>query len=89
MNPHFPSYRGVMEYHCLGCGKTYGIDELLYTCPECGGVFLLRDTTFDSLKKTSGREWREIFDARAASKNPALRGIFRFYELMADRKSVV
>lgn len=83
MKPHFPTYRGVMEYHCLGCGKTYGIDELLYTCPECGGVFLLRDTTFDSLKKTSGREWREIFDARAASKDPALRGIFRFYELMA------
>ncbi|SNR78460.1 L-threonine synthase [Humidesulfovibrio mexicanus] len=79
----FPSYRGRMEYVCLGCGARFGIDELHYTCPTCGGVFLLTDTTFDTLKKTSGAQWRALFDARAASKNPALRGVFRFYELMA------
>ncbi|GAB7022648.1 threonine synthase [Salidesulfovibrio brasiliensis] len=79
----FPSYRGRMEYFCLGCGKRYPTDELHYTCPECGGVFLLEDLNFDELKKTSGDEWRAIFDERASSKNTALRGIFRFYELMA------
>lgn len=79
----FPSYRGQMQYTCLGCNSTYGIAELLYTCPACGHVLLLEDTTFDDLKKTSAAEWREIFDARASSPITALRGIFRFYELMA------
>ncbi|WP_461211096.1 threonine synthase [Desulfocurvus sp. DL9XJH121] len=79
----FPAYRGRMEYFCLGCGAVHGIDELLYTCPSCGDVFLLRDAEFDSLKKTSGAQWREIFDNRMRSKNSALRGVFRFYELMA------
>ena len=79
----FPSYRGQMQYTCLGCNSTYGIAELLYTCPACGHVLLLEDTTFDDLKKTSAAEWRAIFDARASSPITALRGIFRFYELMA------
>ncbi|MGE4293793.1 MAG: threonine synthase [Desulfovibrio sp.] len=79
----FPAYRGRMEYACLGCGRRFPIDELLYTCPDCGGVFLLENLDFDKLKATSGQEWRALFDARAASKNTALRGIFRFYELMA------
>ncbi|WP_022661631.1 pyridoxal-phosphate dependent enzyme [Paucidesulfovibrio longus] len=79
----FPTYRGRMEYSCLGCGRRFPIDELLYTCPDCGGVFLLENLDFDKLKETSGAEWRALFDARAASKNTALRGIFRFYELMA------
>ncbi|MEF2146083.1 MAG: threonine synthase [Desulfovibrionaceae bacterium] len=79
----FPSYRGRMEYVCLGCGRRFPVDELLYTCPDCGGVFLLENLDFDDLKKTSGAEWRTIFDSRAATKKTALRGIFRFYELMA------
>jgi threonine synthase len=79
----FPTYRGRMEYFCLGCGQRYPADELYYTCPECGGVFLLDNLDFNELKKTPGEEWRRIFDARAASKRTALRGVFRFYELMA------
>lgn len=79
----FPEYRGNMEYYCLGCGERFGIEELLYTCPECGGVFLLDNLDFDKLSERTGEEWRELFDTRAASKNTALRGIFRFYELMA------
>jgi threonine synthase len=72
-----------MRYRCLGCRKTHGIDELLYTCPACGEVLLLEDGNFDSLKKRPGREWRDLFDARATEKSTALRGIFRFYELTA------
>ncbi|MDL2316285.1 threonine synthase, partial [Desulfovibrio sp. OttesenSCG-928-A18] len=79
----FPSYRGDMRYKCLGCGTVHGIDELLYTCPACGEVLLLEDLGFDRLKERSGRQWRETFDSRAASREPSLRGIFRFYELMA------
>lgn len=84
MNAHmFPTYRGRMEYVCLHCGKRYPIDELLYTCPDCGGVFLLEDLDFETLKARDGASWRELFDARAASRSTALRGIFRYYELMA------
>lgn len=79
----FPTHRGRMEYYCLGCGATHGIDELLYTCPQCGDVFLLRDLDFDKLKQTSGEEWRKIFDGRMQAKKSAFRGVFRFHELMA------
>ncbi len=80
---NFPSYRGNLEYVCLSCDARYGSEELLYTCPQCGGVFLLEDTNFDSLKERDGQAWRELFDARASSRVTALRGIFRYYELMA------
>ena len=79
----FPSHRGRMEYFCLGCGQRHDVGELHYTCPKCGGVFLLQDMDFDALRETPGSAWRDIFDARAATKRHALRGIFRFYELMA------
>nr|WP_234702987.1 threonine synthase [Oleidesulfovibrio alaskensis] len=79
----FPAYRGQMEYFCLGCGSRYNVDELHYTCPDCGGVFLLDNTDFDALSARSGKEWQDIFDARAATRTTPLRGIFRFYELMA------
>ncbi|MCA1742638.1 MAG: threonine synthase [Desulfovibrionales bacterium] len=79
----FPDYRGRLKYKCLGCGQDYSIEKLHYTCPECSGVFLLQDESFDRLKNTSGKKWREIFDFRAATKKRSLCGIFRFYELMA------
>jgi threonine synthase len=88
----FPMYRGRMEYACLGCGRRYPADELYYTCPECAGVFVLEDTSFDELRKIPGQAWREILDARAAAKRTALRGIFRFYELIApvlDEEDIV
>ena len=83
MAEQFPTYRGRMEYVCLGCGARHPIDELLYTCPDCGGVFLLEDTAFETLKERDGAYWRNLFDERAATRNTALRGVFRFYELMA------
>ncbi len=79
----FPTYRGKMEYVCQECGKRYDSDNLLYTCPSCRGVFLLTDTTFSSLKQGGRDYWRDIFDSRMGVRNPSLRGIFRFYELMA------
>ena len=79
----FPAYRGDLRYACTACGGSYGIDELVYACPSCAGVLLLEDATFPLLKQQSGAAWRECFDSRAATKTTALRGIFRFYELIA------
>lgn len=79
----FPDWRGKMEYVCQSCHEHFPADQLHYTCPSCGGVFLLKDTRFDELKGKSGQEWREIFDRRLQTRIQALRGIFRFYELMA------
>jgi len=84
MTDQFPAYRGSMEYVCLACGKRYPGDSLLYTCPDCGGVFLLEDTTAETLRERGDSAyWRGVFDARAASRRNALRGVFRYYELMA------
>ena len=79
----FPAYRGRMEYVCLDCGARYPGDSLLYACPQCGGVFLLENLDFERLKERDGAAWRELFDARAATRDTALKGIFRYYELLA------
>ena len=79
----FPAYRGRMEYVCLDCGARYPGDSLLYTCPQCGGVFLLENLDFSRLKERDGAAWREVFDARASTRDTALKGIFRYYELLA------
>lgn len=88
----FPTYRGQMEYVCLSCGARHAGDELLYTCPQCGGVFLLENTRFDELKAHDGAWWRDLFDRRASTRTTALRGIFRYYELLApilDEEDIV
>ncbi|MDR2572951.1 MAG: threonine synthase [Desulfovibrio sp.] len=88
----FPVYRGRMEYMCLGCGSRYPYDNLLYACPECGEVFLLENLAFPRLREYDGAYWRALFDARAASRNTALRGVFRYYELLApmlEEKDIV
>ena len=79
----FPARRANMEYVCTGCGSRHGVDELLYTCPECGGVLLLEDLDFDALAEVGPEHWRALFDGRRATRTTALRGVFRFYELMA------
>lgn len=56
----FPKYRGRMEYVCLGCGQRYDIRELFYTCPKCSGVFVLEDTTFDSLAEFPPSYWQSL-----------------------------
>lgn len=79
----FPKVRHEMEYVCTKCQKHHGIDNLLYTCPDCGGVLLLNDLEFEKHKEKSGKEWQQLFDERRATNCHALKGIFRFYELMA------
>jgi threonine synthase len=83
MSYDFPQRRSHMEYVCMNCGHRHPVDSLLYTCPDCGGVLLLEDLNFDDMKEKGSQYWRDLFDSRRATRTCALRGIFRYYELMA------
>lgn len=77
-----PEPRGRLVYRCLGCGAEFGIAHLLYTCPECRQVLLIYDAAFSQLKEVPGTEWRRIFDCRRMLNIPALKGIYRYHELV-------
>lgn len=78
-----PDHQADLRYQCLGCQKTFDIQTLLYTCPECRQVLLINDQNFDQLKKISGSKWRKIFDYRKMLNLSSLKGIFRFHEFIA------
>jgi threonine synthase len=77
-----PGHKGDLVYRCLGCGREYGIEKLLYTCPDCSKVLLIQDLNFAFLKRIPGKKWREIFDYRRMLKIPALKGIYRYHEFI-------
>lgn len=77
-----PTNDGELIYRCLGCDSEFGIDNLLYVCPDCGKVLLLHDNKPEKVKKISGEEWRRIFDYRKMLNNPALKGIYRYHEFI-------
>ncbi len=83
MSRDFPQRRTSMEYLCMDCGHRHPVESLLYTCPDCGGVLLLEDLNFDEMNEKGAQYWRDLFDVRRATRTRALRGVFRFYELMA------
>jgi threonine synthase len=74
---------GELLYRCLDCGHSHGIEELLYTCPDCGAVLLIEEKDFDRHKAVSGPDWRRRFDLRRMLNDPAVKGIFRYHELIA------
>jgi len=78
-----PAPEGDLVYHCLECGAEYDIGELLYTCPQCRGLFLLEDKNEARLKAKPGEFWRRLFDYRKMLNVPALKGVFLYYELIA------
>jgi len=77
-----PEHKGNIVYRCLGCGREYGIEKLLYICPDCNKVLLLHDLNFDRLKQIPGEKWRHIFDYRRMTKIPALKGIYLYHEFI-------
>ena len=79
-----PQPGGSYIYRCLACGSQFGIEELLYTCPGCGSVLLIEDTGWERLSKIPGELWRKIFDYRAMLTMPAMKGIYRFHELLGS-----
>jgi threonine synthase len=82
-NHLIPTPAGDMVYSCLECGAEFDITELLYTCPQCRGLFMLVDRNEARLKEKSGAFWRRLFDHRKMLNVPALKGVFLFYELIA------
>ncbi|MBF0507356.1 MAG: threonine synthase [Deltaproteobacteria bacterium] len=83
IQPHLiPQVGGDLIYRCLGCGAEFSVDELWYTCPACSGVFMIIDRSFDVLKKKDGWLWQKIFDYRKMLNLPAVKGIFRYQELV-------
>jgi threonine synthase len=78
-----PAPHGELIYECLDCRGRHEIDRLIYTCPHCRGVLMLRDKNEGSLKEKNGITWRQLFDYRRMLNLPALKGIFRYYEFIA------
>ncbi|MDD2389655.1 MAG: threonine synthase [Desulfobacterales bacterium] len=79
-----PEPKGSLIYRCLGCGREYGIEKLLYICPHCGQVLLIHDENFDRLKRIPGKTWHQIFDYRKMVNIPALKGIYRYHEFIGS-----
>ena len=77
-----PRHTGHLIYRCLGCDREFGIEGLLYVCPDCGQVLLIHDLNFKQLSQTPGPEWRRIFDYRKLLNLPALKGIYRYHEFI-------
>jgi threonine synthase len=77
-----PSTGGKYAYQCIHCDATYGIENLLYTCPECKSVLMIKDEAWDRLRAIPGPLWRKIFDYRGVLTMPALKGIYRYHELL-------
>lgn len=83
IQPHLiPSHAGRMVYRCLGCEATFGIEQLLYVCPQCRSVLMLEDAQFDRIRQRPGELWRRIFDYRKMLTVPALKGIYRYHEFI-------
>ena len=56
------------EYRCYfrcfhGCSGQYDLDDILYRCPQCGGLLEVWHDV-EQLKRKSGAEWRALFEAR-------------------------
>jgi threonine synthase len=79
-----PSQTGEYVYRCHECGGEFEIRELLYTCPKCKSVLMIEDRQWERLKSVPGPSWRKIFDYRAMLTMPALRGIYRYHELIGS-----
>jgi threonine synthase len=77
-----PQHTGQLIYRCLDCEQEFGIEELLYVCPDCGQVLLIYDLNFDRLTQIAGTQWRRIFDYRKLLNIPALKGIYRYHEFI-------
>lgn len=79
-----PEPSGEYFYRCVSCGEEHGIADLLYVCPKCRGVLMIEDREWNRLKAIPGHKWRQIFDYRSMVTEPALRGIYRFHELLGS-----
>jgi threonine synthase len=66
----------------LDCREEFGIERLLYTCPNCRQILLLQDRAFGQLLERPADLWHRIFDYRKMLGVPALKGIYRYHEFI-------
>ncbi|MDR2367324.1 MAG: pyridoxal-phosphate dependent enzyme [Deltaproteobacteria bacterium] len=78
-----PEVSGELGYDCLSCGARHAPDQLLYTCPACGGLLMLTDKKIARLQEKPGSFWRRLFDHRLMLNLQALKGVFTFHEFLA------
>jgi threonine synthase len=51
-------------FRCVaGCSGRYPLDEVIYECPECGGLLEVRHDV-EALRDRSAEEWKKLFDER-------------------------
>ena len=56
------AYNSWLE--CIqGCGQRYSIYDVVYRCPDCGGLLDV-EHDLEALKKRSSEEWKNLFDQR-------------------------
>lgn len=58
--------KNVAKFHCCeDCGESpHALDEIIYTCPKCGGLLEVRQD-LDALRgERTGSQWRRHFDGR-------------------------
>lgn len=79
-----PKPTGDYFYRCLGCSEDYSVESLLYTCPRCKNVLMIKDRQWERLKSIPGPVWRKVFDYRTMLTIPALKGIYRYHELIGS-----
>ena len=85
MQPYMiPKPAGKYIYQCIYCKGTYGIERLLYVCPECKSVLMIRDEEWERLRSIPGHLWRRIFDYRSMLNMPSMKGIYRYHELLGS-----
>ncbi len=52
------------SFQCFrGCQNKFPLTEIIYECPDCGGLLQVRHD-MSELQKRSGQEWRQLFDGR-------------------------
>ena len=79
-----PTPGGKYIYQCINCDGKYGIENLLYVCPECKSLLMIKDEAWERLRALSGPLWRKLFDYRSMLTMPALKGIYRYHELIGS-----
>lgn len=73
-NAHFRCFRG--------CPGKYSIYDVIYTCPECGGLLEVHHDV-EALKKRSPAAWMKILDERAGTTQwPYGSGVWSMKELI-------
>ena len=85
------SYRAWFQCS-QGCDGRFELTEIIYRCPECGGLFEVAHD-MDSLKKRSAAAWMQLFDRRyMRTENPYGSGVWGKKELVSpniDNSNVV